>query len=60
MKPLVPILIPAYNAEEWIAESIQSATEISFGGVAGSMFDTENRKNGRSLSSGRPEIHPNN
>ena len=25
MKPLVSILIPAYNAEEWIAESIQSA-----------------------------------
>ena len=25
MKLLVSILIPAYNAEEWIAESIQSA-----------------------------------
>jgi glycosyltransferase involved in cell wall biosynthesis len=25
MKPLVSILIPAYNAERWIAESIQSA-----------------------------------
>jgi glycosyltransferase involved in cell wall biosynthesis len=25
MKPLVSILIPAYNADEWIAESIQSA-----------------------------------
>src|SRR5215472_9171752 len=25
MKPLVSILIPAYNTEEWIAESIQSA-----------------------------------
>ncbi|MGA3333814.1 MAG: glycosyltransferase [Terracidiphilus sp.] len=25
MKPLVPILIPAYNAEETIAESIQFA-----------------------------------
>lgn len=25
MKPLVSILIPAYNAEKWIAESIQSA-----------------------------------
>ncbi|MGH9688364.1 MAG: glycosyltransferase family 2 protein [Candidatus Acidiferrales bacterium] len=25
MKPLVSILIPAYNAEQWIAESIQSA-----------------------------------
>jgi glycosyltransferase involved in cell wall biosynthesis len=25
MKPLVSILIPAYNSEEWIAESIQSA-----------------------------------
>jgi len=25
MKPLVSILIPAYNAEEWIAEAIQSA-----------------------------------
>ena len=25
MKPLVSILIPAYNAEEWVAESIQSA-----------------------------------
>jgi glycosyltransferase involved in cell wall biosynthesis len=25
MKPLVSILIPAYNAEEWIAESLQSA-----------------------------------
>ena len=25
MKPLVSILIPAYNAEEWIAETIQSA-----------------------------------
>lgn len=25
MRPLVSILIPAYNAEEWIAESIQSA-----------------------------------
>jgi glycosyltransferase involved in cell wall biosynthesis len=25
MKPLVSILIPAYNAEEWIAETVQSA-----------------------------------
>ena len=25
MKPLVSILIPAYNSEEWLAESIQSA-----------------------------------
>src|SRR5215469_13389906 len=25
MKPLVSIIIPAYNAEEWIAEAIQSA-----------------------------------
>src|ERR1035437_4941027 len=25
MKPLVSILIPAYNAEEWIGEAIQSA-----------------------------------
>ena len=25
MKPLVSILIPAYNAEEWIAETLQSA-----------------------------------
>src|SRR6201987_6545220 len=25
MQPLVSILIPAYNAEEWIAETIQSA-----------------------------------
>ena len=25
MKPLVSILIPAYNAEEWVAESIESA-----------------------------------
>lgn len=25
MKPLVSILIPAYNAQEWIAESLQSA-----------------------------------
>jgi glycosyltransferase involved in cell wall biosynthesis len=25
MKPLVSILIPAYNAEEWIADSLQSA-----------------------------------
>jgi glycosyltransferase involved in cell wall biosynthesis len=25
MKPLVSILIPAYNAEEWLAETIQSA-----------------------------------
>jgi glycosyltransferase involved in cell wall biosynthesis len=25
MKPLVSILIPAYNSEEWVAESIQSA-----------------------------------
>jgi glycosyltransferase involved in cell wall biosynthesis len=25
MKPLVSILIPAYNAEEWVAQSIQSA-----------------------------------
>lgn len=27
MKPLVSILIPAYNAEGWIAESLQSAIE---------------------------------
>jgi glycosyltransferase involved in cell wall biosynthesis len=26
MKPLVSILIPAYNAEEWIADTLQSAT----------------------------------
>jgi len=26
MKPLVSILIPAYNAQEWIADTIQSAT----------------------------------
>lgn len=26
MKPLVSILIPAYNSEEWIAEAVQSAT----------------------------------
>ena len=26
MQPLVSILIPAYNAEEWISETIQSAT----------------------------------
>jgi glycosyltransferase involved in cell wall biosynthesis len=26
MKPLVSILIPAYNAEEWIADTIRSAT----------------------------------
>jgi len=25
MKPLVSILIPAYNAERWIADTIQSA-----------------------------------
>ena len=25
MKPLVSILIPAYNAEKWIADTIQSA-----------------------------------
>ena len=25
MKPLVSILIPAYNAEKWIREAIQSA-----------------------------------
>ena len=25
MKPLVSILIPAYNAERWIAETIRSA-----------------------------------
>src|SRR5215471_18778953 len=25
MKPLISIIIPAYNAEEWIAESLQSA-----------------------------------
>ena len=25
MKPLVSILIPAYNAEEWIADTLQSA-----------------------------------
>jgi cellulose synthase/poly-beta-1,6-N-acetylglucosamine synthase-like glycosyltransferase len=25
MKPLVSILIPAYNADKWIAETIQSA-----------------------------------
>ena len=25
MKPLVSIVMPAYNAEEWIAESLQSA-----------------------------------
>jgi glycosyltransferase involved in cell wall biosynthesis len=25
MKPLVSILIPAYNAEEWVAEAIESA-----------------------------------
>ena len=25
MKPLVSILIPAYNSEEWIAESLHSA-----------------------------------
>ena len=24
MKPLVSILIPAYNAEEWIAQSLRS------------------------------------
>ena len=27
MKPLVSILIPAYNAAEWIAESLRSAME---------------------------------
>lgn len=27
MKPLVSILIPAYNAEKWIAESLQSAID---------------------------------
>jgi glycosyltransferase involved in cell wall biosynthesis len=27
MKPLVSILIPAYNAEEWIAQTIQSALD---------------------------------
>ena len=27
MKPLVSILIPAYNAAEWIAESLQSALQ---------------------------------
>ena len=27
MKPLVSILIPAYNAERWIAETIQSALD---------------------------------
>jgi GT2 family glycosyltransferase len=27
MKPLVSILIPAYNSEEWIAESLQSAID---------------------------------
>ena len=27
MKPLVSILIPAYNSEEWIADAIQSAIE---------------------------------
>ena len=25
MKPLVSILIPAYNAEKWIAETLESA-----------------------------------
>ncbi len=25
MKPLVSILIPAYNSEEWIADTLQSA-----------------------------------
>ncbi len=27
MKPLVSILIPAYNAEDWIADTLQSASE---------------------------------
>jgi len=32
MKPLVSILIPAYNAEEWIADTIQSAVEQTWDG----------------------------
>jgi glycosyltransferase involved in cell wall biosynthesis len=31
MKPLVSILIPAYNAESWIAETIQSAIAQTWG-----------------------------
>jgi glycosyltransferase involved in cell wall biosynthesis len=31
MKPLVSILIPAYNAQEWIAETIQSAIAQTWG-----------------------------
>ena len=27
MKPLVSILIPAFNAEEWIAQTIESALQ---------------------------------
>jgi len=26
MKPLVSILIPAYNAEQWVADAVHSAT----------------------------------
>ncbi len=31
MKPLVSILIPAYNAEKWMAETLQSASGADLG-----------------------------
>ena len=31
MKPLVSILIPAYNAEEWLSETLRSAISADVG-----------------------------
>jgi glycosyltransferase involved in cell wall biosynthesis len=55
--PKVSVIIPAYNAERFIAQSVRSATEQSYADIEVIVVDDGSRDDTARIASGYPGVH---